>query len=182
MVKTTSADIVRVLKPFRCSNDHKHAERGGKYTVETGNYNRTLSSLIHQGLNAENWRGVALSVVETYSHNGRHLGFPLWSAAVTRIIPANTAEFKSEKCKAAEAKEVGRLRGIKVWLEDAVREWASVCKDDDFDDAMSGRIFVIMGEKGSEMPDPKDREIKARVVFEGSMIFTKSGRPAAELY
>ena len=101
---------------------------------------------------------------------------------MTRIVPSTTAEFKSEKCKAVEAKEVGRLRGIKVWLEETVREWASVCKDDDFDDAMSGRIFVIMGEKGSEMPDAKDKEIKARAVFEGSRIFTKSGRPAAELY
>ena len=36
---------------------------------------------------------------------------------VTRLIPANSKEFKSEACQQAYDEEVGRLRGIKCWLD-----------------------------------------------------------------
>ena len=71
----------------------------------------------------------------------------MWCSAVTRFIPGNSSEFRSQACKDAEQKEVTRLRSINVWLEETVREWSEVCQDEDHDDAMRGRIFLIMGER-----------------------------------
>ena len=46
--------------------------------------------------------------------------FGVWSALVTRLIPAKSPEFHSEPCKAALDKELGTLRSQGVWDEDGV--------------------------------------------------------------
>ena len=50
----------------------------------------------------------------------------VWSALVTRLLPAKSPEVYSELCKAAIDKELGTLRSSGVWDEDGVREWRSV--------------------------------------------------------
>ena len=78
-----------------------------------------MCEAIHLALDGQDGRGWAMGAIEVYDHRER-LGLPLFSAAVTRTIPANSPEFCSEGCKKAALKEVSRLRGIDCWLENIV--------------------------------------------------------------
>ena len=80
------------LKPFRCSHDHKHRKCGGLLTKGIGFYPTMMSEVIHQALDAEDGRGIAMSALETYGHRDKASGgLPLWCSAVTRLIPANSS-------------------------------------------------------------------------------------------
>ena len=106
-------------------------------------------------------------------------GVPLWCAMVTRVIPASSPEFRCEEALKAQKIEKEKLLERRVWLPETVREWSDVVRDDSFDEALCGRVFVIMGYKGDETTCGK---YKARGVFAGNNVQTKSGTPAAELY
>ena len=54
-----------------------------------------------------------------------------------------------------------------------VREWSEVAREarGDLDKAHVGRLFAIMVEKNSELPEGQpDRKYKGRVVFQGSQV------------
>ena len=78
--------------------------------------------------------------------------FGVWSALVTRLIPAKSPEFHSKPCTEALDKELGTLRSQRVWDADGVREWRSVRSRSGADgkDDLVGRLFAIMGEKNAE--------------------------------
>ena len=107
------------------------------------------------------------------------------NALVTRVIPAKDPEFHSPPCVAALKKELDDLRGQGVWDENGVTEWASA-KADSLKkgvDATVGRLFAIMGEKGSELRRPvSERVYKARAVYAGNNIQTASGVAAHSLF
>ena len=107
--------------------------------------------------------------------------FGVWTALVTRIIPAKTDEFKSAACQAALKDELARLRKRGCWDESTVMEFSALMKEKR--DCLVGRLFGIMGEKNAESSKPADqRTYKARVVFAGNNVQTTSGVPAWELY
>ena len=120
-------------------------------------------------------------------HRPRHdpCVFGVWSALVTRLIPAKSPEFHSQPCTEALDKELGTLRSQGVWDEDGVREWRSVRirSGADGKDDLVGRLFAIMGEKNAEDGVlPHLRKYKARIVFAGNNIQTASGTQAHELF
>ena len=111
--------------------------------------------------------------------NGLALG--LFTAMVTRIIPASSPEAKSEGCLQALLKETTKLRSRTVWDESAVDEWSNVRKRDPT--ASCGRVFSILGEKNAERHAPEaEREYKARIAFAGNAIQTASGVAPHELF
>ena len=74
------------------------------------------------------------------------------------------------------------LEKNKVYLTDTVREWKEVVRDPNFHEAMCGRLFAIMGKKGDELKaDSKNVKYKARGVFAGNAVQTKTGTAAHEL-
>ena len=112
----------------------------------------------------------------------RQYKFGMWSGLVTRIIPAGSPEFRSEFCQKALLKEKGTLENATVWDISTVREWSDVRNDGS--ESLVGRVFAIMGEKGSErgIQNPADRTYKARVVFAGNNVQSASGTAPHELY
>ena len=97
----------------------------------------------------------------------------VWSALVTRLIPANSPEFHSEPCVAALDKERGTLRTQAMWNEDGVREWRSVRNKSGADgkDDLVERLFAIMDEKNAEDGVwPHLRRYKASKIFAHSNI------------
>ena len=108
---------------------------------------------------------------------------PLFNTMITRLIPAKSAEFRSPPCQAAIDKEVSRLRAATVWDESSVREWNDVRKDPEQVDAFVARLFVIMGQKNSEMfGTASEMPFKARAVVAGNNLQSKTGVPAYELF
>ena len=86
-------------------------------------------------------------------HRPRHYPcvFGVWSALVTRWVPAKSPEFHSQPCAESLDKELGTLRSQAVWDEDGVREWRSVRIRSGADRKYNlvGRLFAIMGEKNA---------------------------------
>ena len=116
-------------------------------------------------------------------HRPRHHyhRYGVWSGLVTRIVPANSQEFRTEACVEALRKERTTLESAGVWDLAAVREWRDVRASPG--EHMCGRIFAIMGEKHAERKSaPADRVYKARIVFAGNNIQTASGTAPHELY
>ena len=71
---------------------------------------------------------------------------------VVRTIPPSSAEFHSDKGRAAIKEEIDDLRKDVTWDESSVAEWSTVrhIKYNGFT-PMSGLLFIIMGQKNSEL-------------------------------
>ena len=59
-----------------------------------------------------------------------------------------------------------------------LRDWM---KDPNYDEVCVGRVFVILGCKNSEMPEEEWR-YRARAVFQGNNIQTRTGRSVYEIF
>lgn len=99
-------------------------------------------------------------------------------ALVTRLIKPGSPESKSPAAREAIRKEMAKMH--RVWNPAEVREWSEVKADARFADAMMGGLFVLLGEKAAE--DGGQATIKARAVFRGDVISTKSGVAAHLLF
>ena len=108
---------------------------------------------------------------------------PPWVALVTRTIPPGSPEWNCEGAREAIRKERANLEGDGengVYDLSSVREWKELKSDPGHPEAMVGRLFVILGQKGAEKQS--EAEYKARGVFGGNAVETKSGQPAWDLY
>ena len=109
---------------------------------------------------------------------------PVYSACVAR--PVGSKEVQSNpKAKEAKQAEWDRLRAVirpdgtpGVWDEDQVQECREVRKKAAIDKIKIhiGRVFDIVVEKNSELPDTdKRRKSKGRAVFEGNYVKDEVG-------
>ena len=129
------------------------------------------------------WAGPELPEGEGHHERLAAPSLPLWCAMVTWVIPAGDPEFKCPGAQEALTAEKELLEKNKVYLIDTVREWKDVVRDPNFDEAMCGRLFAIMGKKGDELKaDSKKVKYKARGVFAGNAVQTKTGTAAHVLY
>eukprot|EP00971_Amphidinium_carterae_P116855 2314279-Amphidinium_carterae.1 len=106
---------------------------------------------------------------------------PIEMAMIVRQIFPKDAEWHSEPCQVALQEELRKLREKNTWNEKKVREYQDVLRDPKEHDAMFGRVFAILGQKNSEALSG-DKPYKARAVFEGNRIHTKSGVAPHELF
>jgi hypothetical protein len=106
---------------------------------------------------------------------------PLWCSLVTRIVKPKSEEARSPGAVAAMEKELGNMYEKEVWDTKDVYSLHDLLRDDRIKEAMLGRAFAILGIKGEEL-GVADQKWKARIVFQGSNIRTKSGTTAADLF
>eukprot|EP00972_Heterocapsa_arctica_P000059 9312-Heterocapsa_arctica.AAC.1 len=107
---------------------------------------------------------------------------PLWCGLVARLIKPGSEEYKSAKRQKAQDDERLKIEGQNVWDPESVREWSSVARDPNLEEAAVAHLFVIMGRMGEEMAQTAGAEsevkYKARWVYAGSNIQGKA-TPAA---
>ena len=107
---------------------------------------------------------------------------PLWCAMITRTISIKSQEGQSDKAKAAVKAEVDSHAKRGTWDIQKVREVSEWMKDPYFTEVLVGRAFVIVGAKFSEDSDQSDIKYKARMVYQGNNIWTRSGRTVYEIF
>eukprot|EP00971_Amphidinium_carterae_P097772 1934644-Amphidinium_carterae.1 len=105
---------------------------------------------------------------------------PMW-ALVTRQIQQNEPEFHSKECQAALKEEHDKLLKRGVWDTSTVCELRELYNDRSQEDFLVGQVFPIMGEKFAE-EGATQRQYKARIVFAGDRVRTKSGCNPVDLY
>ncbi len=97
---------------------------------------------------------------------------PAPSSAVARSVTKKEAAGNPD-AQAALDKEWDRLRKIRTWEEDKVREWKDVEREAKASRTTIhvGRLFAICVEKNAELPiGNPERKFKGRVVFDGSFV------------
>eukprot|EP00971_Amphidinium_carterae_P351160 6491948-Amphidinium_carterae.1 len=105
---------------------------------------------------------------------------PLWGL-VTRQISQKDPEYHSKECQAALREEHEKLLKRGVWDTSTVCELNDLYGDRSQEDFLVGQVFPIMGEKFAE-EGAQHRQYKARIVFAGNRVRTKSGCDPVDLY
>ena len=105
----------------------------------------------------------------------RASSIPLWCCMITRLVGLKTAEASCDGARAAVALEKKGPDSRDTWDLSQVQELSDCMKDDRFDTVLAGRVFVIIGGKNSEQDQPHWK-YRARAVFQGNTITTRSGR------
>ena len=102
---------------------------------------------------------------------------------VTRVVAPKSDEAQCAGAKKALQAELGKMHKRGVWDENDVYSLSDLLKSPNISEAMLGRAFQILGIKGEELPEGHPERVwKARIVFQGSNVHTKTGTPATELY
>ena len=105
----------------------------------------------------------------------------MWCSYVTRAVGMKSAEAQTDAAQRAIRDELDGLRKKKVWDESEVREYHDLRRDPNVPEALIGRVFGIFGVKNSEMP-AAHHKWKARIVFQGNRVTTKSGTSPWDIY
>ena len=106
---------------------------------------------------------------------------PLWCSLVTRVVKPKSQEAQCDAAKVALKTELDNMRGKGVWDESDVHSLHDLLKDPKISEAMLGRAFAILGIKGEEL-EADHKQWKARIVFQGSNVRTKTGTSAVDLF
>ena len=106
---------------------------------------------------------------------------PIWCALVTRVVSMNSTEARCDGARDAVMKERDGLLERNTFDMQNPREIDDVMRDPKIEEAMFGRVFVILGIRNAEGPE-SDQSWKGRAVFQGNDIRTKSGVDAAQLF
>ena len=112
------------------------------------------------------------TVKTPFPHKPRDQHWPLVNAMVARILSPKEAANDPKATAALEA-EFEAQRKKRVWEEDKVEEWSTVCSRIRGEGKVAhvGWIFGIATIKNEELPDGhKDKKYKGRFVFQGSNV------------
>ena len=74
---------------------------------------------------------------------------PLWCALVTRIVNLSSTEAKCDGARAALDKERDGLMKANTFDMNNPREYSDLMRDNKIDEAMFGRVFMILGKKNT---------------------------------
>ena len=105
----------------------------------------------------------------------------LWCAMVTRTISLKCEEAQEPEAKEAVAKEVGYHVERGTWDFSRVRELSEWMRDDAYSEVLVGRLFVTLGVKFAELAK-FERKFRARAVYQGNNIWSRSGRSVYEIF
>jgi hypothetical protein len=106
---------------------------------------------------------------------------PLWCAMVTRIVGMNSQEARCQGAQDAILKESKGIMDRGTFEMDSPMELDSLWHNIAIKEAMVGRVFCILRERNAELTEAL-QTWKARAVFQGNNIRTKSGVDAAQLF
>ena len=161
-----------------------------RYAKESAHYPEQMANMIWRARAQRDDRQVAAvsaasPVEQLYfaEHRERDLPprQPLWCSLVTRVVKPKSSEAQCEGAKQAVKAELDNMNAKKVWDTDDVYSLTDLLQDPKISEAMLGRAFTILGVKGEELDDTL-KKWKARIVFQGSNIRTKTGTSAADLF
>lgn len=164
----------------------------GRFARASANYPPQLEELVWDALNGRVGRhghacaaaAVRATGAPSEHHHREHDSFPsrpLWCALVTRIVRPKSGEASCACAKAAMQKGLDSMKSKRVWDLDDVYFLPDLLRGPKISEAMLGRVCSILVVKGEEL-GPDERVWKARIVFQGSNIGTKSGTFAADLF
>ena len=106
---------------------------------------------------------------------------PLWCALTTRVVKPKSAEARCDGAAQAFRKELANIESKKVWDTEDVYSLKDVLNNALIPEAMLGRVFSLLGIKNEELGE--DLKVwKARCVFQGSNVRTKTGTSAAAFF
>ena len=106
---------------------------------------------------------------------------PLWCAMVTRIVGMNSKEALCPGAQEAILKESKGIMDRGTSDMENPMELDDLWKNLSVKEAMVGRVFCILGKRIAELTEALPTW-KARAVFQGNNIRTKSGADAAQLF
>ena len=129
---------------------------------------------------AANCRG-GLSPEEGHREHDSLASTPMWCSLVTRVVKPKSLEGQCDGARNAMIKELNNINCKKLWDLDDVYSLPDLLKDKHISEAMLGRVFAILGIKGEELADSL-QQWKARIVFQGSNVRTKSGTSAHDIF
>ena len=89
-------------------------------------------------------------------------------------------EAQEPEAKEAAAKEVAYHVERGTWDLSRVREFSEWMRDDAYTEVLVGRVFVTLGVKFAEMAK-SERKFRARAVYQGNNIWSRSGRSVYEI-
>ena len=98
-----------------------------------------------------------------------------------RVGKPTSPKAQCARADTATKKEVFNMKTKKVWDEDDIYSLEDLLCNKDISEAMLGRAFAVLGIKGEELGDDL-KAWKARIVFQGSNVHTKTGISAADLF
>ena len=105
----------------------------------------------------------------------------MWCCLITRLVNVRSDEARTEAARKAVDAELEGHRKRGTWDLSKVRELRDWMSDPAYSDVVVGRVFTILGCKNSEMPEDQWK-YRARAVFQGNNIWTRTGRSAYEIY
>jgi len=188
-VETTSQRLADALKPYEKvpGNIPKDDFRQccGRVCSGSSYYTPLLAELIWSALRPRPVVAMACVVPATASERVLPSGkpqMPLWCAMITRTISIKAQEGQSDKAKAAVKAEVDSHTNRGTWDISKVKEVAEWMRDERYTEVLIGRAFVIVGAKFSEETDQSDMKYKARMVYQGNNIWTRSGKTVYEIF
>ena len=94
---------------------------------------------------------------------------------VVRSVNPRSPEAQCAGAREAVNSELAAHNKRGTWDYETVREYTSWMSDPSIPEAVAGRVFLILGVKNSEL-EQAHWSWKARAVFQGNNIRTKSGR------
>ena len=100
---------------------------------------------------------------------------------VTRTVSLKSEEAQEPGAKEAVANEVASHAERGTWDLSRVRGMSEWMKDDAYSEVLVGRVFVILGVKFAQMAK-SEWKFRARAVYQGNNIWTRSGRSVYEIF
>jgi len=121
----------------------------------------------------------AVEQLEALQLPTRPASLPLWCCLITRLIAPGSKEARSDEALAATRAEVAAHVKRGTWDITRVRELSAWMADPAYTEVVVGRAFVTLGIKDAESGTHRWR---ARAVYQGSNVWTRSGKSVYEVF
>ena len=186
-IVTTRPRLIEVMAPYTRIPEHlgpaDFRPCSGKVCTDSAFYTPLFAELAWRGLRTVvvmPARTRADPVPEGCLPAGKP-SLPLWCAMVTRTISLMSEEAQEPEAKEAVAKEVAYHVERGTWDFSRVRELSEWMRDDAYSEVLVGRVLGTLGVKFAEMAK-SGRKFRARAVYQGNNIWSRSGRSVCEIF
>ena len=187
-IATTHPGIPIELEPYAEVPDSipeaSFVEGRGRRTAASARYTPLMAKLVWKALKPQVPRMLPCAVPDRILERVLPQGaptMPLWCCLITRLVNMRSQEAKTDKAQAAVEAELEGHRRRGTWDITQVRSLRDWMDDPRYADVVVGRVFIILGCKNSEM-DEQEWRYRARAVFQGNNIWTRTGRSAYEIF
>ncbi|CAK0824602.1 unnamed protein product, partial [Prorocentrum cordatum] len=170
--------------PPNSIQEQSFVECRGKIAAASARYTPMMANLIWKALKPSTLKAMPCTLPERIMERVLPPGppsLPSWCFLIARLVNMRSQEAKTDKAKAAIEAELEGHRNRGTWDMSKVRSLSDWMADGSYSDVVVGRVFVILGCMNSEMAEDQWRH-RARAVFQGNNIWTRTGRSAYEIF